>query len=322
VIWGNLGISLNMLSIFFVSFCLTMILVSGAIPLISSQLHRFTAKAKLGILWSIGLLPWLVGLACVGVLLLSGMGLGSKTWISSFAHWHHLYQFELFSWHGASLVVFCAALFGVYLVKLIAVVKTNTQLQQLKFFMENPSSTQGLYIVESEQLQAFTSGFFRPRSYITRGLLEHLTQQDLSIVAHHELAHAQMRDPLRKLTFALVVAFFPRAITKQLVDVFSLAIEQAADESVLHTVNDETLISKTIVTVSRLSNPFPTANTQISSCLFAAHPLTLRIRYLLSENKGQSFPILLLFLFAIVLIILSSASVDLLHHAFERLFAH
>lgn len=322
MILGNWGLTLNILSMFFVSFCSTIILISGVIPLISAQLHRFTSNAKRRILWGIGMLPWLVSLVCVGLVLLPELLLSNKAWSSSFAHWHHIYQFELFSWHSASLIIFCPVLFAVYLAKLITILKTNRQLHQLDFFMEKTGCVHGLTVIESEQRQAFTSGLFRPRSYITRGLLDHLTQQELAVVAHHELAHARKRDPLQKLIFALVIAFFPRPITKQLNDAFSLATEQTADESVLRTVNDETFISQTILNVSRLRNQFVDANIQPSACHFSAHPLTLRIRYLLNENKGRSFPVLLFFSLVITLTGFSTASIDLLHHAFERLFAH
>lgn len=322
MIWGNWGLTFNILSIIFVSLYFSLSLISLAVYLVSNQLNRFTAKARLRLLWCVGILPWLVSFICVGLQILPELSPSNQTWLAFLVHWHHLYNFEILSWHGASLFVFGMIFFSVCLTKLVKVIKANTQLDQLDFFVKASSSDHGLTVIETQQQQAFTSGFFSPKSYITSGLRDQLTQQELIVVAQHELAHAKTRDPLKKFYFSLFAAFLPKHIEQQLNDWFSLALEQIADESVLRTGNDETVISKTMLKVSGLRSQVTCVTMSLSNCQFSAHPLNLRIRYLLSDNKGRSFPSILFFSFAITLTLLSTLSLDLLHHALEKLFFH
>lgn len=321
MILGYWGLGLNILSIIFVSLSASLIFMSVTIYFISNSLNRFQARSKIGILWCIGILPWVISLFSVVLLVLPELTSNSATWLSNFLHWHHIYQFEILSWHGASIGVFCIVFFSVCLTKIVKAVKANAQLNQLDFFIQNANSKQRLTVIESKESRAFTSGLFSPRSYITSGLSAQLTTEEAAVVAEHELAHARSYDPLRKYGFSLLAAFFPTVIAQQLNSDFSLALEQAADESVLSTMSDETVIAKTLLKVSSLGQR-PIGSIPLSNCHFSTHPLTLRIEYLLNDNKGQSFPILLLFSFSITVALLNTLSVDLLHHALERLFSH
>lgn len=322
MIGGNWGLTFNILSIVFVGLYSSLCLISLVVYLASNQLNRFTAKVRLRLLWCVGILPWFVSFICVGLQILPELTPIGETWFSFFVHWHHIYNFEILSWHGASLFIFSMVFISVCLTRLLKAIKANKQLDQLDFFVKTSCSERGLTIIESRQHQAFTSGLFRPRSYITSGLRDQLTRQEMLVVSQHELAHAKTRDPLRKFSFSLFAAFFPKFIAQQLNDRFALALEQIADESVLLTGNDETVISKTMLKVSSLRSQFSGVTMSPSNCHFSAHPLSLRIQYLLRDNKGQPFPFALFFSFAITLTLLSTLSVDLLHHALEKLFHH
>jgi hypothetical protein len=321
MISGHWGLSLNILSIISVGVCASLIFTSAAVLLISHSLQRFHANAKRGILWSVVVLPWPISLLSVGLLTFPEFSQTRETWLSSFAHWHHIDNFEILSWHGASTWTFSLIFIGVCITKIHKAFKASAKLSQLDFFVENTTCKQGLIVIESVQCQAFTAGLVRPRSYITSGLRDHLTQQEVSVVAAHELAHARTHDPLKKYVVSLFAAFFPKSIAQQINGAFSLALEQIADQSALLTVNDETIVSNTLLKVSQLTSQY-VPKLSVSTCHFSTHPLTLRIRYLLSDNKGQSFPILLFCSFAALTTALSTLSVDLLHHALEQLFTH
>jgi len=315
------GLSLNILSIISVGVCASLIFTSAAVLLISHSLQHFHANAKLGVLWSIVALPWLISILSVGLLTFPEFSQTRETWLSSFAHWHHIYNFEILSWHGASTWIFSLIFIGVCITKIHKAFKASAKLSQLDFFVENTTCKQGLIVIDSVQCQAITSGLVRPRSYITSGLRDQLTQQEASMVAAHELAHASTHDPLKKYVASLFAAFFPKSVAQQINDAFSLALEQIADQSVLRTVHDETIVSNTLHKVSKLNSQY-VGELPVLTCHFSTHPLTLRIRYLLSENKGRSFPILLFFSLAALTTVLSTLSVDLLHHALEQLFIH
>jgi len=322
MILGYLGLSLNILSIVFVSLCASLIFISMTLFFTPNSLNRFQANARISILWCIGILPWLISLFSVALLVLPELTSSNDTWLATVLHWHHIYQFEILSWHGASLCVFCVIFFSVCLAKLAKAIKANKQLNQLDFFIQNANSEQSLTVIESEESRAFTSGLFSPRSYITSGLSDQLTTLEATVVAEHELAHARAHDPLRKYGFSLLAAFFPTFIGQQLNSDFSLALEQAADESVLSTVNDETVIAKTLLKVSKLSHKNIGTAMPTPNCHFSTHPLTLRIESLLNDDKGQSFPVLLILSFSVMATLVSTLSVDLFHHALERLFSH
>ena len=321
MILGSWALILNILSIIFVSLCASLIFISVTLYFISDLLNRFQANTKISILWCIGILPWLISLFSVVLLALPELTPSSNVWVPTILHWHHISHFEILSWHGASFCVFCIIFISVCVTKLANAIKVNTQLNQLDFFIKNANTTPGLTIIESKECKAFTSGLFRPRSYITSGLIDQLTTQEIAVVTEHEFAHARAHDPLRKYGFSLVAAFFPKFIAEKLNKEFSLALEQTADESVLSRVSEKTVIATTLLKVSKLSYR-PIDTIPLSSCHFSTHPLTLRIRYLLDDDKGLSFPVLLFIAFSIAICLLSTLSVDLLHHALERQFSH
>lgn len=323
MIFGNWGLWLNIVTIGVMSFCVSLLLISLLISLSRDLSNLFEAKSRLRLLWCVVILPWLVSLLSVVLLVFPELLPLQKTWLTTLVHWHHVYTFSLYSWHGASLAVF--SIFFVFLLfsKLLRTLKTYTQLNHLTYFVKNNELSNGCVLIESETPLAFTSGFLRPRSYITSGLSNRLSQQEIEVVQRHELAHAKRRDPLRKYVFALFASFFPKAIENYFNEALSLSLEQLADETVMETINDETLVSKTILKVVRFRGQHNRLNAApLSNCYFAVHPLELRIRYLLDNDKGKPFPLILFFAFFAAMTGISTLSVDFLHHAFEQLFDH
>jgi Zn-dependent protease with chaperone function len=320
MIFGHWGLSLNILAIGVLSFCVSILLVALVAALSNDLSTRFEAKSRLRILWCGVALPWLVSISSIGLLIFPELFQLPTTWLTSFVHWHHVYHFPIYSWHGATLILSSSVFCFLFLSKLLKALRTNTQLDKLEYFVTKSRLPDGCFLIESHQLKAFTSGFFHPRSYITTGLRDQLTQQETEVVQQHELAHLKKADPLRKYFFALFASFFPDAIQRYLVETFSLALEQLADDTVLQKINDNTLISKTILKVVRLSKDNNNLHrSPPTHCHFASHPLELRIRYLLSDDKGESFPLILFILFTSLMITISTLSVDLLHHGVEYL---
>ncbi len=66
-----------------------------------------------------------------------------------------------------------------------------------------PSASQAR-IVASRDLLAFTWGVFRPRIYLSQGLIDALSPAELQAVFLHEDAHRRRRDPLRRLLLTLL----------------------------------------------------------------------------------------------------------------------
>lgn len=68
--------------------------------------------------------------------------------------------------------------------------------QRLLRKTQHHSTGQILSIIDDYQSQAFTLGFWRPRIYLTIGLLRQLKKSEVQAVIAHEAAHARARDPL------------------------------------------------------------------------------------------------------------------------------
>ena len=82
-----------------------------------------------------------------------------------------------------------------------------TRLQKLLKIQQIP--IQHIVYLNLNSPHAFCLGFWRPSIWITEGLLNLLSDQELAAVLAHEVYHYQHRDPLRLLiSRALKSAFF------------------------------------------------------------------------------------------------------------------
>lgn len=78
----------------------------------------------------------------------------------------------------------------------------------------------------------FTMGFFFPKIYLSRNLLDTLNRQELLALLYHECFHYRQRDPLRQVMVESLTKwlfFFPLA--SYLRNLFFIAIEKAADDA-------------------------------------------------------------------------------------------
>ncbi|AGS40126.1 hypothetical protein CYCME_1808 [Cycloclasticus zancles 78-ME] len=323
MILGDWGLALNILTIAILSVCFTVFLMSLFINRLEGLLLRFDASSRSLLLWFIVILPWFVSCACVAVLVFPELFIWKTLPFTSPLHWHHIYTFPLVSWHGATLVLFSFLCLFLMLTKLLKALKITSHLNQLKDFLNPATLPNGCVLIESQEISAFTSGFFRPQAYITRGLCDLLSKEESFIVQQHELAHAKYAHPLKKYIFSLFALFFPQRVENKLNDSYALSLEQLADDTVLKQTLDVTLISKTILRVVRLQGGVRVNQREfIADCAFTAHPSALRIKYLLNDNKGRSFPYLFVFISTLTVLAINSFSVDYIHHSFEHLFSH
>lgn len=101
MITGTLAVIINMMTIMALG-----ILVSvGAVSLYYKYSNRnqvkYSAKVYQFILWTIVSLPWLVGLVAAIVLTFFDTALIAIQSIVADVHWHHIDEFDFYSWHGA-----------------------------------------------------------------------------------------------------------------------------------------------------------------------------------------------------------------------------
>ncbi len=84
-------------------------------------------------------------------------------------------------------------------------------------------------VIDSQRPMAWCDGLLLPRVYVSRGLLEKLTDAELEIVLAHEEAHARRHDNLQRVLLNFVTRLWPRAASKALIADFTAATELACD---------------------------------------------------------------------------------------------
>jgi len=102
-------------------------------------------------------------------------------------------------------------------------------------------------VTTDKAVYAFCSGIIRPRIYLSYGLLDLLTEDEIEAVVRHELHHVARRDPLRFFVSQLarqLAALFPVLVTMD--DWVRVRAELAADRAALSAVSFETLASALI----------------------------------------------------------------------------
>ncbi|MFQ5611864.1 MAG: M56 family metallopeptidase [Anaerolineae bacterium] len=88
--------------------------------------------------------------------------------------------------------------------------------------------------------RAFCLGFWRPRIWLTKGLVKLLTGEELAAVVAHETYHLRQRDPLRLvISRALQAAFFFLPLLNDLAQAAELQQEVAADQFAVAHLGDD-----------------------------------------------------------------------------------
>lgn len=101
-------------------------------------------------------------------------------------------------------------------------------------------STEDVVYLNLPATHAFCLGFWRPRIWLTAGLVDLLTGEELAAVLAHEAYHCQRRDPLRLLlSRAVKSAFFFLPLVGDLAKLVELQQEIAADQAVIERMGDD-----------------------------------------------------------------------------------
>ncbi|MBI5682381.1 MAG: M56 family metallopeptidase [Deltaproteobacteria bacterium] len=109
----------------------------------------------------------------------------------------------------------------------------------------------GTLLIDNASVTAFTSGFLRPKIYISKGLLESLTYDEIKAVFIHEVHHKKNHDPLKFLLSSVVRdTFFYVPIVKYCVKVFHTIKENAADKRVVSMTGKPIELASAILKVS------------------------------------------------------------------------
>jgi len=113
-----------------------------------------------------------------------------------------------------------------------------------------------IVLIKDDLLQlAFTHGLFRPRVYISSGLIHHLTRSELNGVILHELYHKRHRDPLRFFLLSLLRdTFFYIPIGYYLLRLLHSLRERAADDAAVSKMDEPVGLASALVKIARFGN--------------------------------------------------------------------
>jgi Zn-dependent protease with chaperone function len=146
------------------------------------------------------------------------------------------------------------------------------------------SRTDELAVLPIAEPQAFVAGLWRPRTYVSEGLLSRFSAADLEVVLEHEQAHLRRRDPLRRLLATVLLAFHLPGIASRLGRAIVGAQEMAADADAARALADAPRVAEVLVRMARLRLRRPAFVGWVDVHLEA------RVRALLADAPAESGP--------------------------------
>ncbi|MFC0116457.1 M56 family metallopeptidase [Pseudoalteromonas xiamenensis] len=326
MITGNVAVLLNLLSIAVLAFAICICIVTISTRLFLPNLESLTFNIRKIALWSIVSSPWWVAGVCVSLFWPGERAALSLTWLSEFAHWHHIDIFSYSSWHSIALLV--AGLFLSWTV-FKAVYVRHKQVQVMSDLLQlsnvtaaKTSNNHAYFLLPLSTPAAFTSGFVEPKVYLTSGLTEKITEQELDIVVQHELAHVEAKDPLFKVVYSVFASFYPVIVKFALIKQYILVTEQMADNAVTETY-DHLDVAQTLINVARMQRSVSLGCDGLQTSYFGNDQTSIRVERLVYPLNASSKVVLILTILLFASIpVLTASTVDSIHHIIETFFSH
>ena len=322
MIYGQWALALNLFTVGVLAFIVAKVFVSISFWFIKSKFQHYTVSTRKSLLWLCVLAPWLIAL-CVMLFFSPLFQNGSVfVWLTEFAHWHHPDIFYFVSWHSASLLIFIAFTLFILIKKATLLYRNHNQINLLREL--GTEKSKHVYVIESSIPTAFTGGIFKPLCFISTGLIEQTSANEIEIITQHELAHVHHLDPLKKWLFLFFTAFFTKNVKQVLRSMMSLSMEQAADSFYAENQQQSHNVASTLVKFTKLAASY-SIHPQYNSELFVhfcRHSIEQRVLHLLSDKQFRPFPTGGVVIAIPLLVLISTTSVDSLHHVIETLFTH
>lgn len=133
----------------------------------------------------------------------------------------------------------------------------------------------------SNQPTAFTLGWLSPTIFISEGMKQSCSQQDISCILHHEAAHRQRRDNLRLLIGCMLTAPLPERWQRNTLDDLKLCCEKACDQHAAKALSRKS-VAAALIRVARVQQQ----SIPISSLAFVGNRTEERILTLLDEPQA------------------------------------
>ncbi|GAC08328.1 M56 family metallopeptidase [Paraglaciecola chathamensis] len=311
----NTAIILNVISLAIISAWFTLLLQWPVSQLVLRQLKQMPASWHKSMLIGWVLLPVCVAMLCSVAFILHAFTDLMWTSLALFIHWHHLFSFEWFTWHGCLLISWCAVSVWIVLRHVYELKKHRDSLRSAVLIAESRECTfQGHTFtrLETNIPLAFTAGGFRPRVYLSSGLIARFTPQQLHCILAHEVAHKTHRDPLQTWVFSLMSAWYPSALRREMRQAFELATEMKAD-AVAGRETGALNVASALVAYGKSDTRW-----QLPMVMgFGQHGVSLRVKNLIQPAKLNAHVPLVVSGTALAVLAANLLSMDSLHHYIE-----
>lgn len=317
---GHLAVFLNTVTIISIAFIVANITISIIVSLLVQKFINVQVKSRKIVLWLLVTMPWL---ASVGVALFFLNGYVFSTVLQSetqYAHWHHMDVFNWLSWHGVTLIIAFIFSFTLLATKIIQLKKHRKNISHLESLSKPLRS--GVFEIESIEASAFTSGFIHKRCFITSGMLNEMTKDEVDVILNHERAHAKVNDPLKKWLFSLFTSFFIPSLAAHLKLHMILVMEQAADNAVVNGGVTSTFVASTLLKAARLNTLYSPVNNYDLVANFGADVLEQRVFFLLGRLTLKPVNKIVMAILATLILSVCVSSIDGIHHLIETVLSH
>ena len=159
-------------------------------------------------------------------------------------------------------------------------------------------------------------GVLRPVVVLSETVLAGLSAASLSVVLHHEQAHARRRDTLVRLVARVTTVFMLPGPRARLLDALELAAEESCDEVAAASLG-RTQVAEAILGVERMFAAH-VAGLRPVAAFFGGRTVPQRIHALLDEPRHQGHAGAVAAVLVLVLVLVLAAS-EPLHHSIESL---
>ena len=302
-------------TVWLLTWLLCLMALAGACALLRNSLRRWHPALAANLLLILLAFPFLLSLTTTALLFLPGTEAALVS-----AHCHDDCQA-----HAPLIGIPWLAEIGLLLILLITLnmarhlignLRAASRLRAQLALVEQ--SGDGYRLLDDPQPFVFTLGWWRNLIYITRGLLEECSAEELAIILAHEQAHVRRRDNVRLLLARLFLLPLPRPLRKRLFADLHLLIESACDFDAAR-LHGSTEVAAALLHVQKLVPARRQIQTYSIASAFTGAEVAQRIHALLEAPSASRWQQVGLQLSVLTLILMSFGLVDPLHHGIELL---
>jgi Zn-dependent protease with chaperone function len=144
---------------------------------------------------------------------------------------------------------------------------------------------EGTTVLPLDEPQAFVMGIFRPRVFLSRGLLGVADAALIEPLLAHERSHVRRRDPLRRFAASIALLLHLPGVAVAVEQFLARAQELAADAEAVASIGDAPRVAESLVWFARLR-----LRTAVSAFEFAGIDVATRVPQILEPPAQRDAP--------------------------------